>query len=137
MLLSNQGVFDSRQVENSLPPNLPPITMVRHRLQQILINLLLNARDATAANGCIRLFGGTEQNRIFLAIADDGCGVSPEILPHLFDPFYTTKAPGKGRGLGLSICQRMMEEAEGEIEVRSLEGEGSEFRLWFKRMENP
>ncbi|MEJ2202263.1 MAG: HAMP domain-containing sensor histidine kinase [Desulfuromonadaceae bacterium] len=136
LLLSNQGMFDSRQLENHLPATLPAVTMVRHRLHQVLVNLLLNARDATDAEGRIRLFGGVEQGRPFLAVEDGGSGISPEVLPHLFDPFYTTKAPGKGRGLGLAICQRIMEEAGGNMEVHSQVGQGSEFRLWFRAMEN-
>lgn len=135
-LLQNQGVFDVRKLENRLPPALPQVVMVRHRLQQVLVNLLLNARDATTAGASICLAGGVERNRPWLAVHDSGSGIPPEVLPHVFDPFYSTKAPGKGRGLGLAICQRIMEEAGGSIEVRSKAGEGSEFRLWFKAREN-
>jgi C4-dicarboxylate-specific signal transduction histidine kinase len=68
-------------------------------------------------------------------MADDGCGMSPEILAHIFDPFYTTKAPGKGRGLGLAVCQRVVGDAGGRIDVRSTPGLGSEFTVWLKKAE--
>jgi signal transduction histidine kinase len=61
--------------------------------------------------------------------------MSPEVLAHIFDPFYTTKAPDKGRGLGLAVCQRVVGEAGGRIEVRSAPGQGSEFKVWLKKTE--
>jgi signal transduction histidine kinase len=61
--------------------------------------------------------------------------MSPEVLTHIFDPFYTTKAPGKGRGLGLSVCHRVVEEAGGKIEVRSAAGQGSVFTIRLKKAE--
>ena len=68
-----------------------------------------------------------------LCVADEGVGMAAGVLEHIFDPFYTTKAPGKGRGLGLAVCQRVIDEAGGRIEVRSGEGEGSVFTVWLKK----
>jgi C4-dicarboxylate-specific signal transduction histidine kinase len=68
-------------------------------------------------------------------VADAGAGMTPEVLAHIFDPFYTTKAPGKGRGLGLAVCQRVVGEAGGRIEVCSTPGQGSEFKVWLKKTE--
>jgi signal transduction histidine kinase len=65
-----------------------------------------------------------------LAVRDSGCGLSEEVRAHLFDPFYTTKSTG--RGLGLAICQRIVEDAGGRIEVNSTPGLGSEFRVWLR-----
>ena len=109
--------------------------MVRHRLQQVLVNLLINARDATVDGDLICLAGGVDQGPPWLSVRDTGSGIAPEARVHLFDPFYTTKTSGRGRGLGLAICQRIIEEAGGSIEVSSEPGRGSEFRIWLKPME--
>lgn len=129
-LLRHQGVFDQRRLFDELPEQLPGIHMDPHRLQQVLVNLLLNARDATTVGGAIRLSGAVEGEWVRLAVRDSGIGLSEEVRAHLFDPFYTTKATG--RGLGLAICQRIVEDAGGRIEVISTPGLGSEFRVWLR-----
>jgi signal transduction histidine kinase len=134
-ILRHQGAFDGLGFDDHLPPNLPATNMVRHQLVQVFINLLINARDASSAGGTIRLSGGEDGGRLWLSVADAGAGMSPEVLAHIFDPFYTTKAPGKGRGLGLAVCQRVVGEAGGRIEVRSAPGKGSEFTVWLKKAE--
>jgi signal transduction histidine kinase len=134
-ILLHQGAFDDLELDVRLPPTLPATKMVRHQLVQVFINLLLNARDASMAGGTIRLCGGEEGASLWLSVADAGAGMNPEVLAHIFDPFYTTKAPGKGRGLGLAVCQRVVGEAGGRIEVRSTPGQGSEFKVWLKKTE--
>lgn len=129
-LLRHQGVFDQRRLFDELPAGLPSIHMDPNRLQQVLVNLLLNARDATLVGSAIRLSGAVEGEWIRLAVKDSGCGMSDEVRAHLFDPFYTTKA--SGRGLGLAICQRIVEDVGGRIEVLSAPGQGSEFRVWLR-----
>lgn len=133
-LLRYQGIFDHLCLNDTLPSSLPLIRMDRHRLVQVLINFLLNARDASVTGGEIRLSGGEQGDSVWLSVADRGEGIETEILPHLFDPFFTTKAPGKGCGLGLSVCHRIAADAGGRIEVRSVVGEGSEFILWLKKV---
>lgn len=135
-LLLHQGAFDDLQLDDRLPSSLPATVMVRHQLVQVFINLLLNARDASPAAGVIRLAAGEEGAQLRLSVADAGPGIAPEILAHIFDPFYTTKAPGKGRGLGLALCHRVVGEAGGRIEVRSEPGRGSEFTVWLKKAES-
>ncbi len=134
-LLQNQGLFEHRKLERQLPKELPCVELARHRLQQVLVNLLINARDATADGDLICLAGGVANGVPWLSVRDTGCGMAPEVLAHVFDPFYTTKA--SGRGLGLAICQRIIEEAGGRIEVSSRPGQGSEFRIWLKPVETP
>ncbi|OHB33956.1 MAG: hypothetical protein A2X84_01485 [Desulfuromonadaceae bacterium GWC2_58_13] len=134
-LLQNQGALEGRKVDCQLPGRLPCVEMVRHRLQQVLVNLLINARDATVDGDLICLAGGVDQGAPWLSVRDTGSGIAPEARVHLFDPFYTTKTSGRGRGLGLAICQRIIEEAGGSIEVSSEPGRGSEFRIWLKPME--
>jgi signal transduction histidine kinase len=133
-LLRHQGVFEDLRLSDALPPLLPPVRIDRHRLIQVLINFLLNARDASAPGGEIRLSAGEKEDFVWLAVGDRGEGIPEELLPHLFDPFFTTKAPGKGCGLGLSVCHRIATDAGGRIEVRSVRGEGSEFILWLKKV---
>jgi len=135
-ILAHQGLFEGVVLDDRLPPVLPPTHMDRHKLVQVCINLLLNARDALAAGGAIRLCAGEEVGGLWLAVADTGAGMAAEVLAHIFDPFYSTKEPGKGRGLGLAVCQRVVGEAGGRIEVVSVPGEGSEFKVWLPKAES-
>ena len=135
-LLLYQGIFQHLRLSDSVPLALPRVRIDRHRLIQVLVNFLLNARDASPPDGEIRLAGGEVGDFVWLAVGDRGEGIPAEILPHLFDPFFTTKAPGKGCGLGLSVCHRIATDAGGRIEVRSAVGEGAEFILWLKKVAN-
>ncbi len=128
-LLRQQGGLEGIQLRDDLPAALPAVTMARHKLLQVFVNLLLNARDAMAHEGTIVLRGCREGSAIRIEVQDDGPGIPAEVLPHIFDPFFTTKGPGKGRGLGLSVCHRIIEEAGGRMEVRSEPGSGSSFFL--------
>lgn len=134
-ILQHQRAFDGLQIDSRLPPGLPPTSMVQHRLVQVFVNLLLNARDASPPGGTIRLAAGEDGGQLWLSVADAGAGIPAEIQAHIFDPFYTTKAPGKGRGLGLAICQRVVGESGGRITVRSQPGAGSEFIVWLRKAE--
>lgn len=127
--LKNQGVFEQRKLLNRLPESMGSIRAVRHKLFQVFVNLLLNARDATLDGGRIEVGARQEGGSIFLYVEDDGEGMSPEVAAHVFDPFFTTKAPDKGRGLGLSVCHRVVEESGGRILVTSNPGNGSRFTL--------
>ncbi|MEZ4485474.1 MAG: HAMP domain-containing sensor histidine kinase [Syntrophotaleaceae bacterium] len=128
-LLDHQGVLPGEMLVDALPDRLPHVAMVPHRLLQVFINLLANARDASPEQGKIMLAAGDTAKGVWLSIADEGTGIAEEHLPHIFDPFYTTKAPGKGCGLGLAVCQRVVDEAGGAIEARSLSGRGSVFTI--------
>jgi signal transduction histidine kinase len=128
-MLAHQGSFEGVTLEDALPPELPAVRMPRHRLLQVYVNLLLNARDACAPGGRIRLSGGERGGEVWLSVADDGAGMEPQVQAHVFDPFFTTKAPGRGRGLGLAVCLRIVEEAGGRIEIASAPGAGSTFTV--------
>lgn len=130
-LLQKQGALKGIHVERNLPDDLPKVRACRHKLLQVAVNLLLNARDALESDGAIRLEGRASNSEVCLAVIDNGPGVAKEIIGHLFDPFFTTKGPGEGRGLGLAVCQRTMEEMGGRIEVESNPGEGACFELIF------
>ena len=134
-LLTQQGALDGIRVKDDLPARLPPVTLTRHKLLQVFVNLLINARDAATSRGEIRFLGGEEGREVVVAVEDDGSGIDPALLPHIFDPFVTTKDPGKGRGLGLSVCHRIIEDAGGRMTVRSEPGRGSTFYLHLKKTE--
>jgi len=127
-LLSAQGAFDDVRVARDLPDSLADVVAFRHKLLQVFINLLLNARDASPA-GTIHLTATRQGEWVRFIISDEGEGIDPETLPRLFDPFFTTKAPGKGRGLGLFISHRIIEEMNGQIVVESEKGRGSSFEV--------
>ncbi|MBE0595775.1 MAG: HAMP domain-containing histidine kinase, partial [Desulfuromonadales bacterium] len=134
-LLEHQGAFSHRALADGLPTALPAVRMARHKLQQVFINLLLNARDACPPGAAIRLSAGRRQDGVWLTVADEGEGMAPQLLANIFDPFFTTKEPGKGRGLGLAVCQRIVEEVGGRIEVRSEPGKGSAFTVRLRSAE--
>ncbi|MFN3973815.1 MAG: sensor histidine kinase [Dehalococcoidia bacterium] len=110
---------------------VPPIQGVANNLQQVFINLLLNARDAMPHGGTILIRCWAEGDKVKALVKDSGVGIPKEAQARLFEPFFTTKEPGKGTGLGLYICHRIVTEHGGRISVMSEEGEGTEVLLEF------
>lgn len=115
------------------------------QLQQVLVNLCLNARDAIAISGSIkvateavildeatstRLENIAAGPAVCIRISDDGCGIAPQLLAKIFDPFFTTKEIGKGTGLGLSVVYGIIRDHRGSIEVESERGHGTTFRIY-------
>lgn len=129
-LLAQQGAFKGLQVKMSIVEGLPPAKADPHQLQQVLVNLLLNARDALAPGGTLKVAARPDQRRLRIDLADNGAGISPEHIRYIFDPFFTTKAPGRGTGLGLAIAARIVEGFGGRITVVSNPGSGSCFTVW-------
>jgi signal transduction histidine kinase len=112
----------------------------RLRLEQMVVNLVANARDAMPQGGCLTIkvcSGDCAGNMTLLEVADTGIGMTPEVQARIFEPFFTTKAPGKGTGLGLPSLKAMVDEAGGRLEVESEKGRGSRFRLFLPRVEPP
>jgi len=132
-LLKNQGVISDIKIVNQLPDTLAPIKIDRNKLQQVFINLLLNAMQACGQSGKISLSGGDAGGSVWVKIEDNGSGIAPADLKRIFDPFFTTKPPGEGTGLGLAMCQRIIDEGGGVIEVESIPGKGSFFQLIFQK----
>jgi two-component system NtrC family sensor kinase len=115
-----------------LGQNLPPINASWEHLQSVWLNLLINARDALlAVNGSRQIAISTAADEtgqgILISVADTGRGMPPAEISHIFEPFYTTKAPGEGTGLGLATCQQIVSQHGGEIHVTSQPGEGTTF----------
>ena len=128
-LLRNQGVFSKINLVEELYDCSAVVVVDRHKLQQVLINLLLNAVQSCDENGQVTVSVECGEEQICFKIADNGCGIRPEHLSKIFEPFFTTKDPGKGTGLGLAISHRIVAEAGGKIEVESSLGKGSLFRV--------
>ena len=126
-LLSQQGIFKQLNLGIEIDEGLPPARCDQHQLQQVIINLLLNSRDATPPGGAITIRACLQTSHIRLDVIDDGAGMPADTMKHVFDPFYTTKPPGKGTGLGLAISARIIEGFGGSITASSAVGEGSCF----------
>lgn len=108
---------------------LPEVECVPAELNQVFMNLLVNAAQAIAERGRIVLRTGTENDAAWVEIADTGAGIPPEILSRIFDPFFTTKPVGVGTGLGLSLSYGIVQKHHGRIEVSSTPGQGTCFRV--------
>ncbi|MDX1764878.1 MAG: HAMP domain-containing sensor histidine kinase, partial [bacterium] len=118
------------------PGATPLLRLDAGKIKQVLLNILLNALQATPPGGKIEVTapdaGGKDNEGVFrLSVRDTGGGIPDEIQEQVFDPFFTTKAPGEGIGLGLTLCHQIMEEHGGEIEIRSGPGGGTEVMLTF------
>jgi signal transduction histidine kinase len=112
--------------------NLFPIKSIwaqGERLQQVFINIILNALDAMPNGGTLKIDLIQANKQAVIQIGDTGTGIQPQHLPHIFDPFFTTKGIGKGTGLGLSISYAIIKEHEGNITVKSQHGEGTMFSI--------
>ncbi|MGB9082862.1 MAG: ATP-binding protein [Desulfuromonadaceae bacterium] len=128
-LMTQQGVFKQLNLNKEIDEGLPPARCDHHQLQQVVINLLLNSRDATPAGGTITVRVGRDGAHIRLDVIDSGAGISEESMKHIFDPFFTTKPPGKGTGLGLAISARIVEGFGGRITAASKADGGSCFSI--------
>ena len=112
--------------------NSPQVTGDPHQLMQVFLNLVLNAEQAIREardKGTLRIRLGKTDKNVSVIFQDDGPGIAPDILPNIFDPFYTTKRPGRGTGLGLSICKAVLKEHNGNIEASSAPGGGAVFTV--------
>ena len=114
--------------------HLPPVAAVSvrgnfHELQQVLTNVLLNARDAVPERGNIWIAVDDDGERVVIRIRDDGKGIAPDLIGRVFEPLVTTKRGQGGTGLGLAITRRILHASDGDISVESVPGQGAEFRI--------
>lgn len=112
-----------------LAPGLPAIRGNAAELEQVILNLVLNALDAVDQTDAVHIRTHVDNGRVMLEIEDTGCGIPPENLPKLFEPFFTTKPVGKGIGIGLSTCYHIIQAHGGDIGVDSTAGGGSRFTV--------
>jgi len=111
--------------------NLPSVLGSTTRLQQVFLNLFMNARDAMPGGGMLEVRTGAHNGSVEVEITDTGAGISADDLNRIFDPFFTTKTSGRGTGLGLSVSYGIIKEHAGKVDVRSTPGKGTSFRLEF------
>jgi two-component system NtrC family sensor kinase len=112
--------------------SIPAVSGDAHQLMQVFLNLILNSEQAMREvrdRGTLRIRIEKNEKSVAVTFQDDGPGISPEILPNIFDPFYTTKRPGRGTGLGLSICKAILREHSGNVEAASGPGGGAVFTV--------
>jgi two-component system, NtrC family, sensor kinase len=121
LLLENQTIFQNIRTVRNLDPQLPPVLIDAGQLQQVIVNLVLNAVDAMEESGVLTIetARAPKSQDILIRIRDTGKGIPDDILPLIFEPFFTTKKVGKGTGLGLAIVHGIVTRAGGKIEVAS------------------
>jgi len=129
-LVQNQATLEDVKIITVLPRNLPPIPLDAVQIDQVLVNLVLNALQAMRATGggTLRLSLDRYQEGSRIRVTDTGPGITPQNRSRLFDPFFTTRPDGAG--LGLFSCRRIIEEHGGRIAVRNSPGRGAQFTVW-------
>ncbi|MCC6466243.1 MAG: response regulator, partial [Planctomycetes bacterium] len=115
------------RVETSLPLGEVPVEADPGQLDQVLLNLLVNARDAMPDGGRVAVTLRRDPPWALLEVRDEGTGIAPEVLPRIFEPFFTTKGQGKGTGLGLATVYGVVKQSGGDIKVSSQVGKGTSF----------
>lgn len=116
-------------VIKNLQQDLPTVLGSPNRLQQVFLNLFLNARDAMPSGGSLEVRTASRNGSVEIDVTDTGAGIPRENVNKIFDPFFTTKASGRGTGLGLSVSYGIIKEHAGKIDVRSTAGKGTSFHL--------
>jgi two-component system NtrC family sensor kinase len=130
-LVSKQAQFLNVTVVRNWDLQLPPVMADKSQLQQVFMNILVNAVQAMEEKGTITLTTrpGAPDNSVEVLISDTGHGIPPERIDHIFDPFFTTKGSGQGTGLGLSIAYGIITSHRGSISVKSEVGKGCTFTI--------
>jgi PAS domain S-box-containing protein len=118
-------------IVKQLGDSLPPVRGSANKLQQVFLNLFLNARDAMPAGGMLEVRTAAHNGSVEVEVADTGAGIPREHIHRIFDPFFTTKSNGRGTGLGLSVSYGIIKEHAGKIDVRSTPGKGTSFHVEF------
>jgi signal transduction histidine kinase len=131
-LVQNQVTLSGIEVKKDLPADLPNILGNIKTLQQVFLNLFINSIQAMKDGGILSIRGLVSEDRHWLKVevTDTGAGITLDDLPHIFEPFYTTKEVGRGTGLGLSVSFSIAQKHGGHIEVKSQVGQGSTFTVF-------
>jgi len=128
-LLGHQFELNNIKVESNFDLSLPPVYGNTGKLQQVFVNLFLNARDAMPSGGELAVHTGMQESMVVIDISDTGIGIPEDNIRRIFDPFFTTKSIGKGTGLGLAVTYGIIQEHGGGIFVDSNAGKGTRFRV--------
>jgi signal transduction histidine kinase len=130
-LIKHQPNYEEMAIEATLTENIPAILADPSALRQVFMNLLINACHAIKDGGSVEVgtnYSDVDQ-AIFIEVRDSGCGISPDVIDRIWDPFFTTKEVGKGIGLGLALSYNIVKRHGGEISVSSTVGDGSQFTV--------
>jgi signal transduction histidine kinase len=136
-LLEHQFRGARIRLERELRAEYPVAYGNAGKLQQVFLNLLVNARDAMPEGGELRILTEAVDSKIEIIVQDTGTGISRENINKIYDPFFTTKAAGKGTGLGLSVTYGIVQEHGGAITVESQPGVGTSFKLELPLVRKP
>jgi len=129
VLLNHQFESNHIRVDSKFDRSLPPVYGNAGKLQQVFVNLFLNAKDAMPSGGELAVQTAMTDSMVIVDISDTGTGIAEENIKRIFDPFFTTKNIGKGTGLGLAVTYGIIQEHGGRIFVDSGSGKGTHFRL--------
>jgi signal transduction histidine kinase len=133
--------FDARHqgitVERHIPEGLSRVRCQRGELQQVFLNLLTNALDASPPGSSISVRARDAEDEIAIEFEDHGCGIPEANREQIFSPFFTTKPQGKGTGLGLAICTRILKRMRGRLTFATQEGQGTTFTVWLAKAQSP
>jgi len=121
--------FKNIQLVKEIEDNIPEFRVNQDKIQQVFLNLIINALDAMPDGGMLRVAMKRLDSQVEIIFNDSGVGIEPDVIDKIFDPFFTTKSPGRGTGLGLSICYGIIREHNGTITVKSKKGEGTTFTI--------
>ncbi|MCM0755737.1 ATP-binding protein [Desulfovibrio aminophilus] len=130
MLVEKEARLKSIVIRRNYAASLPPVATDPALLRQVILNLLNNAMQAVGCQGSVTVSTDmTARDRVRITVDDTGPGISPDNLSKIFNPFFTTKPPGQGTGLGLSMCMTIMERLGGTIQAASPPGQGARFEV--------
>ena len=131
--MRHQLELNGIELEQNIAPDLLEVTSDAGQIQQMVLGLLVNATEAMPPNSGGKLLVSTSRiadpEGIAIRVRDNGPGIAPEVLPHIFEPFFTTKTDEQRTGLGLAVAKSIVEQHGGEISVKSIPGEGTEFTI--------
>jgi signal transduction histidine kinase len=127
-ILASKSKAKSAGISLDVDDDLPRVRATGGELNQVWVNLLDNALDAIDESGRIEVTARRDLDRVVISVVDDGQGIPEDVMPWIFDPFYTTKPPGQGTGLGLEITRRLVRRYHGDIAAESRPGR-TEFRV--------
>ncbi|MBN2580985.1 MAG: cache domain-containing protein [Pirellulales bacterium] len=135
-LLGKRDAFQNITIVEDLKDHLPPVHGDKNQLQQVLVNLVLNACEAMPSGGTLTVRSAATADQVIVKVQDTGCGIKREHREQIFEPFYTTKPVGKGTGLGLSVSYGIVQQHGGTLSVESAENMGSTFTITLPRAED-
>ena len=125
---------DAIELVTRLSPSLARVSANPHQIGQVIMNLVVNARDAMPSGGRLTIETGNVGQAVMLAVGDTGCGMDDDTRARLFEPYFTTKEPGRGSGLGLATVYDVVTQCGGQISVTSDAGAGSTFKIYLPRV---